>query len=70
MNCRKKAGEPKFEPATSEQVKLQYRLAVEKASRCLRLARVILDIDAARLLQEMAGDYLREAERLSGEDDE
>jgi hypothetical protein len=69
MNCCKNTGEPKLPPATPEQVKLQYRLAVEKANRCLRLARAILDMDAVRLLQEMADDYLREAERLSREDE-
>lgn len=47
----------------------QARLAIEKATRCLRLARIILDPDAVRLLEEMAADYLREAERLSREDD-
>ena len=65
MNCRKTAGGPKSLPAASE----TSRLAVEKANRCLRLARVILDTDAVRLLQDMAADYLREAERLSREDD-
>lgn len=48
----------------------QARLALEKAARCLRLARVILDPDAVHLLEEMAVDYLREAERLAGQDDE
>ena len=47
----------------------QARLAIEKANRCLRLARVILDIDAVRLLEEMATDYLREAERLARKDE-
>jgi hypothetical protein len=47
----------------------QARLALEKAARCLRLARVILDPDAVRLLEEMAADYLGEAERLSRQDD-
>lgn len=48
----------------------QARLALEKAARCLRLARVILDPDAVHLLEEMAADYLREAERLACQDDE
>jgi len=62
MNCCKTAAEPKPLDERS-------RLAIEKANRCLRLARVILDMDAVRLLQDMAADYLREAERLSREDD-
>jgi hypothetical protein len=65
MNCCKTAGEPTSLPAASA----RSRLAVEKANRCLRLAHVILDMDAVRLLQDMAADYLREAERLSREDD-
>jgi hypothetical protein len=69
MNCCKNPVAPKLQPAAPEQVKLQFRLAVEKANRCLRLARVIIDVDAVRLLQEMAADYLREAERLARDDD-
>ncbi|HKW54911.1 MAG TPA: hypothetical protein VJO12_14560 [Stellaceae bacterium] len=64
MNCCTKASAPKAPPAASDKA----RLAIEKANRCLRLARVILDMDTVRLLQEMAADYLREAERLSRED--
>ena len=65
MNCCKQAGGPAAPSPLSEQA----RLAVEKANRCLRLARIILDIDAVHLLQEMAADYLREAERLARKDD-
>jgi hypothetical protein len=64
MNRCKNAGEPHAQPAPTDQA----RLAVEKANRCLRLARVILDTDAVTLLQEMAADYLREAERLARKD--
>ena len=63
MNRRNRASEPQPQLAPPD----QSRLAVEKANRCLRLARVILDVDAVRLLQEMAADYLREAERLARE---
>ena len=70
MNCCKNGGEPKSEHAASDRAKEHYRLAVEKANRCLRLARVILDVDAVCLLQEMAVDYLHEAERRSREDDD
>ena len=65
MNFCKKAGEPPAPSAPSDQA----RVAIEKANRCLRLARIILDIDAVRLLEEMAADYLREAARLAREDD-
>lgn len=68
MNCCKNPVAPEHRPAASERVKLHY-LALEKANRCLRLARIIIDPDAVRLLEEMAADYLREAERLSREDD-
>ena len=65
MNRCKNAGGAQAQPASSD----QFRLAVEKANRCLRLARVILDADAVRLLQEMAADYLLEAARLARKDD-
>jgi len=68
MNCCAKQPVPKSSRTTPSAAD-RARLAIEKATRCLRLARVILDADAVRLLEEMAADYLREAERLSREDD-
>lgn len=67
MSC-KNSTRVKLNPAAvnvaPNTVQEQYRVAAEKASRCFRLARTIVDPVMVRLLKEMGEDYLREAERL------